>query len=357
MISTLATTRMILLLYVINIVIAYAEDKHDVSYVTTNKQNLRAYRSIIKSKEQKLHNNDRALGETNFTITDIFKILNVEFPVIIDMMSMTYSPSDSPSDMPSDQNTIIVDPSISPVTASSSQPSNVMSASPTMEPPTSSPTISIVTFEPTTAPSKSAVPPTIAPSKSAVPPTTAPTVDAVEPTSRPTVVVTAVPSSTPTGVPVAITEAPIIISTEPSYLPTKSPIPQTPESLNCPGITEQERIDQIYDILGTVSTQSKLRNRNIPQGLATRWIIDNDNYKLCPNDTKFIQRWTLAVMYYSTGGDNWLQCSDPKINSTDNCGTEIPFVGDKRFLSSVNECEWAGISCIDDYVTEIEYGT
>lgn len=67
-----------------------------------------------------------------------------------------------------------------------------------------------------------------------------------------------------------------------------------------------------------------------------------------------MQRWVLAVIYYSTNGDSWLKCSAGG-EASDLCGAEDPFVGKSRFLAPVSECQWAGISCIDGCVTEIEF--
>jgi hypothetical protein len=58
-------------------------------------------------------------------------------------------------------------------------------------------------------------------------------------------------------------------------------------------------------------------------------------------------------MYFSTGGGGWFQCS---ADGSDLCGLTAPFVGQRRFLSIFNECEWAGIACnMDGCVTEVEF--
>jgi len=65
----------------------------------------------------------------------------------------------------------------------------------------------------------------------------------------------------------------------------------------------------------------------------------------CP-DEKIVQRWVMAVFYYSTSGDSWFKCS---VTGSDPCGSG-------RFLSDSSECEWAGITCNNqDCVTEIEF--
>lgn len=95
-----------------------------------------------------------------------------------------------------------------------------------------------------------------------------------------------------------------------------------------------------------------IRDGTTPQGKATTWIILEDIRLLCPSDTKLVQRWVMAVMYFSTGGPNWLQCSREDIG----CGALAPFVNQLPFLSPASECEWAGLSCnFDACVTEIEF--
>ncbi|OEU12166.1 L domain-like protein [Fragilariopsis cylindrus CCMP1102] len=61
----------------------------------------------------------------------------------------------------------------------------------------------------------------------------------------------------------------------------------------------------------------------------------------------------MAVFYYATNGDDWLQCS---LDGSDKCGSNPPFNSKQRFLSDISECDWAGITCnMDDCVTRIEF--
>jgi hypothetical protein len=39
------------------------------------------------------------------------------------------------------------------------------------------------------------------------------------------------------------------------------------------------------------------------------WITIEDEAQLCPNDDNLIQRYIMAVFYYSTDGDRWAECS------------------------------------------------
>ena len=114
---------------------------------------------------------------------------------------------------------------------------------------------------------------------------------------------------------------------------------------------------QIMALLEAVADPALLEDLATPQGLATEWFLNNDARKPCPdNNPCFLQRWVLAVMYFSTGGDDWFKCS-ANLVAQDACGAELPFVGEQRFLSGFHECEWAGINCNDmDCVTEVEFG-
>lgn len=170
---------------------------------------------------------------------------------------------------------------------------------------------------------------------------------------------------TPPNVPAVTTNAPAVAQTSapitaaPTKQPTEAPttaIPQTqsPTLSNCPGITQVQRIEQILAILDAAANATEIRNGSLPQGKATAWLLNEDSFQTCPDNDKLLQRWTMAVLYYSTGGDAWFQCS---ATGTDNCGNENPFVGQDRFLSGSNECEWAGIACVDGCVTDIEFGT
>jgi hypothetical protein len=87
-------------------------------------------------------------------------------------------------------------------------------------------------------------------------------------------------------------------------------------------------------------------------------LIGQDELLVCPDDEKLIQHFALAIIYFATNGDNWLQCSANPL-ATDACGMEEPFkIGASRFLSGENECQWAGISCdLQLCVDEIEFGT
>jgi hypothetical protein len=74
-----------------------------------------------------------------------------------------------------------------------------------------------------------------------------------------------------------------------------------------------------------ISTQQALVDRNSPQYKAARWIANQDAERLDIPETsedpyRFIQRYAVAVLYYSLGGDNW--------------------TSQLNFLSDDHECSW-----------------
>jgi len=87
-----------------------------------------------------------------------------------------------------------------------------------------------------------------------------------------------------------------------------------------------------------------------------------DFTELCPDDDSLIQRYTLAVFYFSTDGDNWNLCNAPEDFSdplsiaaanaactltTVNATTIFPndIRGTSAWLTPESECTWGGISC------------
>lgn len=216
-------------------------------------------------------------------------------------------------------------------------PSLVNTTAPSFS-PTEAPTVSTV---PTASPSLRPTLPLGETSNPTTPPTLFPTeTPTIGPTPGPTAVPTAPPTQTPSSVPT-------IAPTTPS--PTS-----TPTLAQC-GISEEAREDRLLALLEQeVTDAGVLGDMAVPQGLATDWILNQDEAVICPDDPKFLQRWVLAVIYFSTGGDQWILCS-ANPDATDDCGNILPFLGATRFLSGGSECEWAGISCIDGCVTEIEF--
>jgi hypothetical protein len=72
-----------------------------------------------------------------------------------------------------------------------------------------------------------------------------------------------------------------------------------------------------------------------PVFMAFDWLVEEDTLRLCPDDANLLQRYVLALLYFSTGGDNWIKCRRDGVTL---CQGE-------NFLSNAHECEWGGITC------------
>ncbi len=190
------------------------------------------------------------------------------------------------------------------------------------------------------------------------------------------------PISTPPPVFIATpAPSPVVISTP---IPTTIPSPavpslptRSPSQVLCQGITQLERAQQLTDL--AIGASGRIIPGS-PQDLALEWLIQTDPYEVCPDDPKALQRYILAVFYFSTDGDNWDECSAPSdpndvntlIAANNNCGvTTTPIPGGQlnpsflpttegRFawLTPIYECEWAGITCRVETscVDRIEFG-
>ena len=90
-------------------------------------------------------------------------------------------------------------------------------------------------------------------------------------------------------------------------------------------IPKQKREREITGIVATVSTQEKLMEPRSAQHAAMNWMLGDNNTDLDPKENKdrIVQRYVLAVLYYSTNGEQW------------------PEQG--NFLSPDHECRWQPI--------------
>ena len=79
----------------------------------------------------------------------------------------------------------------------------------------------------------------------------------------------------------------------------------------CNGLTEGQRQRRILDEITAsgVSSRQDIADDGSPQGRAVNWITNEDEAQLCPGDDNLIQRYIMAVFYYSTDGDRWAECS------------------------------------------------
>jgi len=92
----------------------------------------------------------------------------------------------------------------------------------------------------------------------------------------------------------------------PGPAPTPNPGPTV-----CNGLTPQQRSRRITSEISAsgVSSRNDLNNNGSSQGRALDWIINDDEAELCPDASNLVQRYIMAVFYYSTNGDQWDECS------------------------------------------------
>lgn len=109
---------------------------------------------------------------------------------------------------------------------------------------------------------------------------------------------------------------------------TKSPEP-APVPTTSPTMSPEARLAYITDIVANVSEAQTLSGmatfdmEGSPQYKALQWITMGDANQVGVDETdRIIQRYVLAVLFYSTNGDNW--------------------VNQFEFMTQDNECAWSG---------------
>ena len=123
-------------------------------------------------------------------------------------------------------------------------------------------------------------------------------------------------------------------------------LPTTP-TLACRNASSDDRRKIIFDYLSSLSGKGAIDDIEHPAFMAGSWIADEDRIKVCPGDPNFTQRYILAILYFSTSGDDWVRCTS---NSTTECAKN-------RFLSDFNECNWGGVTCDSQQrVTKLNLG-
>jgi hypothetical protein len=125
---------------------------------------------------------------------------------------------------------------------------------------------------------------------------------------------------------------------------------------------------EIGELLGgeAQSHDLLLKSPSSPYAKALEWIINKDPMKLHPGDANFFQRFITAYLYYATTVKGpWKSCNPAVGEEIDMCYQSV-FMRDggyhdnalsTRWLSSVHECQFAGITCNDDMqITAIQLG-
>eukprot|EP00957_Ditylum_brightwellii_P202285 15329478-Ditylum_brightwellii.AAC.1 len=93
-------------------------------------------------------------------------------------------------------------------------------------------------------------------------------------------------------------------------MPSSFPSP-APSFEKC-GISAEDRRNNFTVTLQSVSDPIELLTPGTPQNRALEWLIEDDKLCVCPDEVlacrispivpKFVQRYVMAVFYFSTGG-------------------------------------------------------
>lgn len=118
---------------------------------------------------------------------------------------------------------------------------------------------------------------------------------------------------------------------------------------------------QIIEIFGS----DYLDDESSTQYKALQWLINEDPFEIQPNAENLIQRFILVYLYFETTKEGeWISCGKPEGVQPDSC--YYMFLVDTyvepwsynelywtRWLTGGHECEWAGVTCHSDKVTDI----
>jgi hypothetical protein len=111
-------------------------------------------------------------------------------------------------------------------------------------------------------------------------------------------------------------------------MPSSTPAP-TPTVTAFPGCFNLSREEALNQILVQVTEGAMLANPATAQGMAYRWLLNDDPAAVDPcTYPTLTQRYALATLYFSTFGDSWF--------------TKV------GWLAGDAECLWFGVTCGDD---------
>lgn len=109
--------------------------------------------------------------------------------------------------------------------------------------------------------------------------------------------------------------------------------------------------------INRVSDSNELDTVGTAQNSAFEWLVNDDTAYLCPQAPNLVQRYVLAVLYFSTRGNRWFQCSAPadledpeSVAQANDACTIVASPGNRvensfAWLTGVSECNWGGVAC------------
>lgn len=115
---------------------------------------------------------------------------------------------------------------------------------------------------------------------------------------------------------------------------------------------EDSRYTQIREVLKSVSDGSDLATQGSPQYLAASWIAHEDSLQVSPSQPEnLIQRYVLALMYFTLGKNNEWQKNLGFLSGKDECTWNIA-----EPSAVVTDIKAAGVLCNDKgKVTQLDF--
>ncbi len=117
---------------------------------------------------------------------------------------------------------------------------------------------------------------------------------------------------------------------------------------------DQERFDQIKDVIleSQVSTPAAIQDTTSAQFAALLWLVREDPSHLDPDNAYLLQRYGLAVLWFSTTKNKYYHVSaeyttaEEHENGRELNGQDIDkWFQHESWLSGLGICEWSGIKC------------
>jgi hypothetical protein len=132
-------------------------------------------------------------------------------------------------------------------------------------------------------------------------------------------------------------------SMAPSIAPSESPSSMPSMSPTSGGLSS------LVKSLIPLSGSAAFTRRTTPQYLAAEWLAEQDAYNIgsTTKNRKYVERYALAVLYFSLNGPNWRICNQKAAACT---------TRKNSWLSSTDQCTWYGLTCANGMVVEFSFG-
>jgi hypothetical protein len=129
----------------------------------------------------------------------------------------------------------------------------------------------------------------------------------------------------------------------PSSVPTFTPT-QSPTSME---------LREVMEALRKIADSDSLEDTSSPQYHAAVWLARDfvsggRSYEVTVEDTKFVQRYALAVLYYAMAGHSFMFCG---LDASQKCD-------EFSWLAESDECTWRGMRCSNEtHIDRISFST